>query len=487
MTKSTKLRKRNARGNNNTAKKLIPDSNIKPTKTQTEKNRDYIRVFLRVCFRTITSFCAFTVNHFVATLFLIGLVLTLSLPNENPNILHFVWGILGLMLGWVINTATDGGSIFFCRRSFSGGYKELDHQLLNTRCDTSWMNLGYWKTRRGQSGGDPQTYAQACENMTMLVGEHASLSHKDKLLDVGFGRGDQLGVWRKSFSVKSIHGINLSPSEVAFARRKLPKYVPSLSSHGRGGGGATGGGRGGQGGGGENRGGGGGSSSSRKDHLKEEVCINVGSATDIPYDDHFFSKVVSVDSAYHYVKRTDFMSEACRVLRPGGTLCLADIILPQKPQTCFGRLALKLFCSLSGIPKSNLCDHETYLKQLEKRGFVNVKIVEKLDNDVFLGWSTFMRNHKHTFGPLLQPSVFSTYSAAASMFDFIGRMQLLSFVVVVATKKQVSTAPGGGATFNSMSGGQRSMASSTSGVGTTSSSPPRINRMKSSSAIHQFA
>ena len=139
------------------------------------------------------------------------------------------------------------------------------------------------------------------------------------------------------------------------------------------------------------------------------------------------------------------------------------------------------------IPKSNLCDHETYLKQLEKRGFVNVKIVEKLDNDVFLGWSTFMRKHKHTFGPLLQPSVFSTYSAAASMFDFIGRMQLLSFVVVVATKKQVSTAPGGGATFNSMSGGQRGTASNTSGVGTTSSSPPRINRMKSSSAIHQFA
>jgi len=459
MTKRNKPKLRNRRKRQTSSTDaLIPDVHAPSRQTRTQKNRDYLIYCGKSIFRFLASLCSFTVTYFVATLFLIGLTLALTLPRENPGTLHLVWGLLGLMLGWVVNTATNGGSAFVCRRSFTGGYKELDHRLLNVRCDSSWMNLGYWKARRGQSGGDPMTYAQACENMAMLVGEHASLSHKDKLLDVGFGRGDQLGVWRKSFSVQSIHGINLSPSEVTFARSKLPKYVPTLPKR-----------------------------NGHKDS-KEEVRINVGSATDIPYDDNIFSKVISVDSAYHYVKRTDFMSEACRVLTPGGTLCLADIILPQKPQTCFGRLFLRLFCSLSGIPRSNLCTQETYLKHLEKRGFTNAKIVERLDNDVFLGWSAFMRKHKYEFGPLFQPSVFSTYSAAASMFDFIGRMQLLSFVVVVATKKRLSTSPGGGAHVGGGDNDEgRSRTNGGSSSVSTSLTPPRINRMKSASAIHHFA
>ena len=143
------------------------------------------------------------------------------------------------------------------------------------------------------------------------------------------------------------------------------------------------------------------------------------------------------------------------------------------------------------------------------------EVVERLDNDVFLGWSSFMRKHKYEFGSMFQPSVFSTYSAAASLFDFIGRMHLLSFVIVVAKKARtrenasVNHGGGGGGRRGGGTGGTNGGGDNDGGVGgvgggngdgdgdggtdsTCSSSsgnatPPSINRMKSASAIHQFA
>ena len=484
---------------------LIPKVLV-PKKHAHLKKRELLKYIIKSIFQTSVACCSFTTTNFLSILFLVGLISIALLPKENPTLLHLSWSVLGTMFGWIVHAATDGGKALVCRKTLSGGYKELDHRLLNIRCDSSWMNLGYWKARPGRSGGDPKNYAQACENMCMLVGEHANLAPKDKLLDVGFGRGDQIGVWRKAFSVKSICGINLSFAEVAFARSQLSKYLttnnttnsnansnnnnnssnnnnnnnsnnsnnsnnnssnsaslPNSTRHS-----AT-------------------SSSSLslstppsspsiKNSITQQIKLDVGSATNLPYDDNTFTKVLSVDSAYHYCKRTDFMTEACRVLQPDGKLCMADIILPKKTTSCLGRLALRIVCAVSGIPRSNLICQETYLKQLEARGFVNAKVVAHLDNDVFLGWSAFMRKHKYEFGPMMQPSVFSTYSAAASMFDFIGRMQLLSFVVVVATKKRSSTKPGGDIH-------ERDNRKS-SPVAVT---PPRINRMKSASAIHHFA
>lgn len=424
----------------------------KKNKKKQYKNRDYLYYCCKELRRCLSA-CSLTGTSFIVTLLSIGLALIYFFlePNNYP-IPSVVWLFLGTLLGWVLHATTDGGRVFICRRSFSGGYKELDYMLLNVRCNTSWMNLGYWKARNGDPKDDPTSYAEACENMVTLVGEHADLSNKDKLLDVGFGRGDQLEIWRKIFNVQYICGINLSSAEVEFARAKLSKYVSrssNISSPNTS------------------------PSASRrsKSRVDKVVHISQGSGTDIDFNDETFSKVVSVDSAYHYTKRVDFMSEAYRVLKPGGKLCVADICLPKAPSTFLGIFFLRLLCTISGIPRSNMCDETTYLKHLKQTGFINAKIVEHLDNDVFIGWSTFMRKHKYEFGPLFQPSVFSTYSACASMFDFIGRMHLLSFIVIVAEKESDNKTSDG-------------IIQNNSGI---SKSPPTINRMKSASAIHHFA
>ena len=464
---------------------IIPDVVNDSNKT-TSKRPAFSSVNCTECRRILLSSCRrYSITTLTcATVLCIAVPLVLVLPtNLNYSVYY---GVLGVLLGWVLHAATDGGKVFLCRRSFSGGYKELDHKLLNVRVGASWMNLGYWKDREGDPKNDPTTYAEACENLVTLVGEHAALSSKDKLLDVGFGRGDQLGVWRKTFHVKHMSGINLSLAEVLFARSNISKYVPHLPSLDIN------------------------ETNRSKHYLEQVVNLQQGSATSIDFDDNVFHKVVSVDSAYHYNKRVDFMKEAYRVLQPGGKLCVADICLPNAPTSCVGRIALRLMCSITGIPRSNMCDSDTYLKQLKQAGFVEAEVVERLDNDVFLGWSSFMRKHKYEFGSMFQPSVFSTYSAAASLFDFIGRMHLLSFVVVVAkkarTRGNASENHGGGGGgggrrgggtggtggTNGTDGGGGGGGGGDSGVGGGggnggNATPPSINRMKSASAIHQFA
>ena len=45
----------------------------------------------------------------------------------------------------------------------------------------------------------------------------------------------------------------------------------------------------------------------------------IAGAEDIPWDDNFFNKVVSVESAYYWPEPAPAFREICRVLQPGGT------------------------------------------------------------------------------------------------------------------------------------------------------------------------
>ena len=53
------------------------------------------------------------------------------------------------------------------------------------------------------------------------------------------------------------------------------------------------------------------------------------SAIALPLEDQSCTKVVALESAFHFPSRVDFFSEALRVLEPGGQLVTADIV-PKK-------------------------------------------------------------------------------------------------------------------------------------------------------------
>lgn len=98
-------------------------------------------------------------------------------------------------------------------------------------------------------------------------------------------------------------------------------------------------------------------------------------AAALGFADRTFDAVVCIEAAFHFETREDFLREAFRVLRPGGTLALADIIARSRA----GR-----------IPHANMVrDLDEYRAVLERTGFVDVRLEDRTTET----WDRFRREY----------------------------------------------------------------------------------------------
>jgi MPBQ/MSBQ methyltransferase len=74
--------------------------------------------------------------------------------------------------------------------------------------------------------------------------------------------------------------------------------------------------------------------------------------------------IISVEAAFHFYTRIDFLSECARTLRPGGVLCLSDILFPRAG-----------FPFSRTVPQENfLNDRNDYCAILRNAGFDDINI-----------------------------------------------------------------------------------------------------------------
>jgi cyclopropane fatty-acyl-phospholipid synthase-like methyltransferase len=155
------------------------------------------------------------------------------------------------------------------------------YDLLSTDSATErglYLNLGYWR----EAAVDID---EASEALAMLVAKTARIGREDRVLDCGFGFGDQDILWAKTLTLERIIGLNITASQVAVARRRISAFG-----------------------------------------LDNRVDLRHGSATDMPVDADSVDVVIALECAFHFRTRQRFFREARRVLRPGGRLVTADII-----------------------------------------------------------------------------------------------------------------------------------------------------------------
>lgn len=105
--------------------------------------------------------------------------------------------------------------------------------------------------------------------------EIASVDEGDVFLDIGCGPGAALE--RAAATGARVAGVDPSPSMVKRAARRVP-----------------------------------------------EAEVKVGSAEDLPFTDDSFTVVASISSFHHWADRQAGLSEALRVLRPGGRLHIME-------------------------------------------------------------------------------------------------------------------------------------------------------------------
>jgi len=204
----------------------------------------------------------------------------------------------------------------------------LDRALLNRDFPASqWGSLGLWEAA--------DDYAAACEALAVRLGEAAGLGAGDRLLDVGFGHGDQLLLWKARFAVGPVTGVEVDEAGLAEARRRLAAFP--------------------------------------------DVALGL----DAPWPDAQHDAVLALDCAYHFERRPALFSRFLRTLRPGGVLALTDLALAAATRGPWvDRLA-----RACDIPPENLMDAGDYARQLESLGFTQVR-VERLDG-VLDGFARF--------------------------------------------------------------------------------------------------
>lgn len=206
-----------------------------------------------------------------------------------------------------------------------------------------FINFGYWKNR-------PETLDEASRELARLVARSGDFHAGDVIVDCGPGYGDQDLLWADEFAPTSITGVNVAAEQVAIATRRAAEAG-----------------------------------------LADKVGFVTASATELPFDDESCTKVVALESAFHFPSRRDFFAEALRVLEPGGRLVTADIVPKRTVLNARFRRQVDRLGWRAASPKAarKAADATGYRQLLSDVGFAEAE-TRSIAGDVFRPLARFL-------------------------------------------------------------------------------------------------
>ena len=181
--------------------------------------------------------------------------------------------------------------------------------------NSGYFNFGYWGT-----GAKSQREASDAL-VDQLVARIANKT--GRVLDVACGLGGSTKRLMQTYPPEMITGINISDAHIADARAVAP--------------GCT---------------------------------FQVMDATKLDFPDNHFDAVLCIEAASHFDTRDKFFLEAHRVLKPGGSLVLADYLF-------YTSMINTLLSQFGQVPRANLVGSITdYSAHLAAAGFVSIDVTD---------------------------------------------------------------------------------------------------------------
>lgn len=165
-------------------------------------------------------------------------------------------------------------NIAFCRLMWSG--------------DTHALHYGLWSP-------SIKTHHEALLNTNRVLADAAGVEAGERVLDAGCGLGGS-ALWLARERGATVCGITISEKQVRAARRLASRLG-----------------------------------------LRDRASFHLQDFAAVQFPDAWFDAVWALESISHTVDKSEFFSEAYRVLRPGGRLVLTDWFLEKEPATPYDR------------------------------------------------------------------------------------------------------------------------------------------------------
>lgn len=154
------------------------------------------------------------------------------------------------------------------------------------QADAIWgrhLHWGYWEDPSSADGTEAD-YVVAAERLTGLVLDAAQIADGMRVIDCGCGIGGALASINERFSDVRLTGVNIDERQLAVARERVQARPGN------------------------------------------EIDFVHADACDLPFESESADAVIALECIFHFPSRRRFLSEAHRVLRPGGRLAITDCV-----------------------------------------------------------------------------------------------------------------------------------------------------------------